>query len=78
MVISGQLKPLRLHLKAREENMSTQASNPSKTNTCAHPACNCPVEPGKQYCSDACAKAPDKGLAATDCNCNHPNCAMAA
>ena len=33
---------------------------------------------GKQYCSDACAKAPDKGLAATDCNCNHPNCAMAA
>jgi hypothetical protein len=58
--------------------MGTQASKPSPANQCAHPACSCPVEPGQQYCSDACAKAPVKGLAATTCNCNHSTCSLAA
>ena len=58
--------------------MSTQASNPSGGNQCAHPGCTCPVEPGQKYCSDACATAPDKGLSATSCGCNHSSCALAA
>ena len=58
--------------------MSTQTSNPSQANQCAHPVCNCPVDPGQKYCSDACAKAPENGLAATSCNCNHSSCALAA
>lgn len=57
--------------------MATSA-NPSDTTKCAHPACSCPVEAGQQYCSQACEEAPDKGLAATDCNCNHQTCALAA
>ena len=56
--------------------MTTQA--PPIANKCAHPACNCPVEPGQKYCSGACERAPDKGLAGTECNCNHHSCALAA
>ena len=58
--------------------MVTQSSNPAQSNQCAHPACSCPVEPGQKYCSDACANAGDKGLAATSCSCNHSSCALAA
>lgn len=58
--------------------MATKSVNPSEMTKCAHPACNCPVEAGQLYCSEACEEAPDKGLAATDCNCNHPTCALAA
>jgi len=47
-------------------------------NKCAHPACNCPVEPGQEFCSSACERAPDKALAGTECHCNHQSCALAA
>ncbi len=42
-----------------------------KTNTCAHPACDCaPVE--GEYCSDYCENA--SGDVATSCRCGHPGC----
>ena len=45
---------------------------------CAHPACNCTVEPkgpfGK-YCSDHCKQAGDK--IELRCDCQHPACRAA-
>ena len=39
---------------------------------CAHPACNCPVEKGKKYCSDYCHDA--AGTLEISCNCRHGEC----
>jgi hypothetical protein len=48
------------------------------TMKCAHPACNCTVEPkgpfGK-YCSDHCKQAGDK--IELRCDCQHPPCRAA-
>jgi hypothetical protein len=58
--------------------MVTQPSDISEATKCAHPACTCPVEPGQQYCSEACQAAPQTGPTANVCACNHPSCALAA
>ena len=61
--------------EGRKDSMSTTTNTPT-ANKCAHPDCSCPVGPNQQYCSDACEKAPDRGLAATECNCNHQSCCL--
>jgi hypothetical protein len=44
--------------------------------TCEHKSCNCTVETGKRFCSDACR---DLASAAAEtpgrCGCDHPACA---
>jgi hypothetical protein len=59
--------------------MSTRSTNPSQENKCAHPACNCPVESGKQYCSISCEDSVKSG-AGNDiaCGCDHRQCQLAA
>ena len=43
-----------------------------KKKKCAHPACNCPVEHGKKYCSNYCHDAARTVEIA--CNCRHAEC----
>jgi len=49
------------------------------TETCAHAACRCTVEPGQVYCSPHCANAanamPEHEEAR--CACGHPGCGAA-
>lgn len=44
--------------------------------SCAHPACRCVVEPGQVYCSPHCAnvatRMPEHGE--LRCGCGHPAC----
>lgn len=57
--------------------MST-APTPTETK-CAHPACNCPAEPGQQYCSTNCQESMKHGTGSrTECGCNHDACRIAA
>lgn len=39
---------------------------------CAHPACNCVLVDGQQYCSETCADA--KSVTELACQCQHPAC----
>ena len=39
---------------------------------CAHPACNCALGYGQQYCSETCADA--KNVTELACQCQHPAC----
>jgi hypothetical protein len=39
---------------------------------CAHPACDCEVEPGTKYCSAYCRDAGD--TTEISCNCGHARC----
>jgi hypothetical protein len=41
---------------------------------CAHPACRCSAEAGKEFCSDECRTARTEGSA---CPCHHPGCQSA-
>lgn len=42
--------------------------------TCAHPACQCTVEPGKTYCSQYCEDARDE--VEISCDCFHAGCSL--
>jgi hypothetical protein len=39
---------------------------------CAHPACNCVLTYGTEYCSAPCADA--SGMTELACQCDHPSC----
>jgi hypothetical protein len=39
---------------------------------CAHPACNCVMVDGKEYCSETCADA--KSVTELACQCQHSAC----
>jgi hypothetical protein len=43
-----------------------------KTDTCAHPSCDCPAPAGGDYCSDYCSREDDDFE--TGCQCGHPEC----
>ena len=43
-----------------------------KTDTCAHPPCNCTAGHEGEYCSEYCAEAP--GEFPGSCQCGHPEC----
>jgi hypothetical protein len=43
--------------------------------TCEHKSCNCPVESGKRFCSDACRDLASASEKAGKCGCDHPDCA---
>lgn len=67
--------------------MSSVITNTPTSTQCAHQNCNCPVEPGQQYCSTQCAdsakQGTSQGMAAQssgqgDCGCHHQSCAHAA
>lgn len=44
---------------------------PTPPQKCAHPSCDCTVQPGMKFCSDYCKSAPETEL---HCNCRHPGC----
>jgi hypothetical protein len=46
-----------------------------KAKKCAHPACQCTVSGGDDYCSQYCKDA--KGTLELSCNCGHPGCSIA-
>ena len=39
---------------------------------CAHPSCSCPVEPGSNYCSEACQAIGENDTG--NCPCTHDAC----
>jgi hypothetical protein len=45
----------------------------TKVGKCAHPGCNCPIEKGKEYCSDYCESLAKQPSIA--CECDHATCA---
>jgi hypothetical protein len=54
--------------------MATVTSNPTDQEDditrCAHPGCDCKVEPDQKYCSAEC----EKQLNGEPCTCGHSNC----
>ncbi len=48
----------------------------TKIEKCAHPGCNCPVQPGKKHCSDYCESLGDEPSIA--CECHHATCTSSA
>jgi hypothetical protein len=43
--------------------------------TCAHAACSCPVEAGREFCSEACRQAGDRPVRKqSGCACGHQDC----
>ena len=44
---------------------------PTPSQKCAHPSCDCSVQPGTKFCSDYCKSAVETEL---HCNCRHPGC----
>ena len=49
---------------------TNNATDQNNTNQCAHPGCECKVEPGEKYCSAECEKQLNGG----PCTCGHSNC----
>ena len=47
---------------------------PQEEKKCDHPACNCMVEEGADYCSQYCEDAGD--TLEISCNCAHAGCAI--
>ena len=41
---------------------------------CGHGPCLCPIEPGKTYCSLACARAARADVDSGSCPCGHSGC----
>jgi hypothetical protein len=47
-----------------------------KTETCAHPSCNCIAAPDSKYCSTLCEG--NEGTVDVVCSCGHPTCVTVA
>jgi hypothetical protein len=45
--------------------------NAERTDTCAHPPCDCPAPSAGEYCSEHCRNAAGTE---TECRCGHPDC----
>jgi hypothetical protein len=43
-------------------------------NKCNHPTCNCMVDEGKQFCSDACRDLANTQGRQLRCDCGHDGC----
>jgi hypothetical protein len=41
--------------------------------TCGHPNCKCPIEEGKEYCSEHCKRAAEAKVNQA-CHCHHKEC----
>lgn len=46
-----------------------------KTKKCAHIPCMCDVEPGQEYCGDACRDAGSEDVEIA-CQCGHATCPL--
>jgi hypothetical protein len=47
----------------------------NKTTKCAHIPCSCDVEPGQEYCGDACRDAGSEDVEIA-CQCSHDACPL--
>ena len=45
-----------------------------QTNTCAHPACDCPRQEGSKYCGEYCEDAEKARVNEIGCGCEHDAC----